>query len=428
MSNLKDGDNRTTVWAIRKVSGLVDLYYRAVIRGAPVLGEVPKNRKSKLPKPTPVQLDGMALEAAQSLLEDISKASADSETFVLELLRRLQSHASNSDERHLLGSGNVTIEKRGKVASDILNLAGVPARLVRGISVKESASNLPLLTLLEVHYDGDWHLYDISSASHEEGRYFLPWFRGDEGLASLEGGRGLKVRISAQRLQEEAVAGALKVSSRAQPWISALSLYRLPVEVQSVYRVMLMIPVGALIVVFLRNIIGIKTLGTFMPVLIALSFRESEAFWGGILFSFIVATALIVRAYFEHLRLLLVPRLASVLTVIIMIMVCTSLMLHRLGVEKGMSVALFPMVILTMVVERMSLAWEEEGPRSAIRQGIITLIVSLFINYIISIRLIGHLLFVYPELLLVLLSFNLLMGRYTGYRLVELKRFRSLGE
>ncbi|MCB1630018.1 MAG: hypothetical protein KDI48_19980, partial [Xanthomonadales bacterium] len=36
------------------------------------------------------------------------------------------------------------------------------------------------------------------------------------------------------------------------------------------------------------------------------------------------------------------------------------------------------------------------------------------------------LIFVYPELLLVLLAVTLLIGRYSGYRLTELLRFRAL--
>jgi hypothetical protein len=34
--------------------------------------------------------------------------------------------------------------------------------------------------------------------------------------------------------------------------------------------------------------------------------------------------------------------------------------------------------------------------------------------------------FVFPELLLVTLAATLLLGRYTGYRLTELARFRAL--
>jgi hypothetical protein len=39
---------------------------------------------------------------------------------------------------------------------------------------------------------------------------------------------------------------------------------------------------------------------------------------------------------------------------------------------------------------------------------------------------IEHLMFVFPELLLVLLGITLLLGRYRGYRLLELRRFRAV--
>jgi hypothetical protein len=37
-----------------------------------------------------------------------------------------------------------------------------------------------------------------------------------------------------------------------------------------------------------------------------------------------------------------------------------------------------------------------------------------------------HLFFTFPELLLVVLALVLLAGRYTGYRLLELSRFKAL--
>ncbi|MEZ5504600.1 MAG: 7TM domain-containing protein [Gammaproteobacteria bacterium] len=41
-------------------------------------------------------------------------------------------------------------------------------------------------------------------------------------------------------------------------------------------------------------------------------------------------------------------------------------------------------------------------------------------------EILGHLIFVFPELLLVVLAMTMLVGRYTGYRLMELWRFRGL--
>ncbi len=39
-----------------------------------------------------------------------------------------------------------------------------------------------------------------------------------------------------------------------------------------------------------------------------------------------------------------------------------------------------------------------------------------------------HLIFTFPELLLVILALVMLMGRYTGYRLTELRRFKELAK
>ena len=87
------------------------------------------------------------------------------------------------------------------------------------------------------------------------------------------------------------------------------SLFSLPIATQAVYSVLLMIPIGALVIMLLRNFVGVKTFGTFMPVLVALAFRETRLVWGLVLFAVIVSLGLLIRFYLEKLRLLLVPRL-----------------------------------------------------------------------------------------------------------------------
>jgi hypothetical protein len=187
-----------------------------------------------------------------------------------------------------------------------------------------------------------------------------------------------------------------------------------------------MVPLGALLLVVLRNVIGIKTFGTFMPVLIALAFRETQLVWGIVLFSTIVALGLSVRFYLEHLKLLLVPRLASVLIVVVLLMAVLSVFSHKLGLERGLSVALFPMVILAMTIERMSIVWEERGATEALQQGGGSLVVAILAYIVMTNRFMEHLIFVFPELLLVVLAGTVLLGRYSGYRLLELFRFKAL--
>ena len=179
---------------------------------------------------------------------------------------------------------------------------------------------------------------------------------------------------------------------------------------------------GALLVVFLRTLVGLKTFGTFMPILIAMAFRETQLFWGVIMFSMIVSIGLMIRFYLEKLMLLLIPRLASVLIIVVILM----LLINQLGIERLLSISLFPMVILAMTIERMSIIWEENGAYEAILQGAGSLLVACIGYVVMTNENLMYLMFVFPELLLVVLGLCLWMGRYTGYRLAELVRFRDM--
>jgi hypothetical protein len=83
---------------------------------------------------------------------------------------------------------------------------------------------------------------------------------------------------------------------------------------------------------------------------------------------------------------------------------------------------------MAMTIERMSIVWEERGPAEALKEGLGTLIAAALIYLVMIQPPVRHFVLVFPELLLVLLALTLLMGRYTGYRLTELMRFKALAE
>jgi hypothetical protein len=70
--------------------------------------------------------------------------------------------------------------------------------------------------------------------------------------------------------------------------------------------------------------------------------------------------------------------------------------------------------------------WEERGAGEAFQEGGGSLAVAALTYIVMAMTPMQHLLFVFPELLLVVLAATLLLGRYTGYRLTELRRFRAL--
>ena len=249
---------------------------------------------------------------------------------------------------------------------------------------------------------------------------------GNASLVNVSGGDNVRVEFSAASRMSDIVSVAQQRGRAMGSRVMEFSLFSLPVATQNIYRVLLTIPLGVALLVLLRNVVGIQTFGTFMPILIALAFRETDLLWGVSLFIVLVSVGLLIRFYFEKLKLLLVPRLASVVIVVILLMVAISILSHKLGLDQGLSVALFPMVVLAMTIERMSIVWEERGAADAMRAAAGSLLVASVAYLAMGMDWLEHLIFTFPELLLVVLAIVILMGRYTGYRLTELTRFKAL--
>jgi hypothetical protein len=232
--------------------------------------------------------------------------------------------------------------------------------------------------------------------------------------------------IAVRQNTNNALTRAIWKSGQLADLFLTFSFYNLPLDAQLVFGVLLMIPVGGLVLAFLRQVIGLKTFGTFMPVLVALAFRETGLFSGILLFTLVVMLGLFIRNYFDRLKLLLVPRLASVLTVVVIVLSLLAMLTNQLGIVVGLSISLFPIVVLTMTIERMTLLWEEYGPDEAIKTGVSSMFCAIIAYFAMNSATLGYLIFAFPELLLVVLALTMLIGRYNHYKLTEYIRFRQL--
>ena len=91
----------------------------------------------------------------------------------------------------------------------------------------------------------------------------------------------------------------------------------------------------------------------------------------------VIVLGLTSRRFLDRLKLLLVPRLGMILTLVVLCMVFSVSVLeyYRRSTEKPQAV-LLPMVILTMIVERFYVTTEEDSPRFAVQLLIGTLLVA----------------------------------------------------
>lgn len=415
-------------WSTRSAGGQQTIYYRAIVRK----NEQPRAQGPAQPPPAAnaKPFEGAELAAANALLDQIYRVSADVETQVSELLKRIN-QAPDENLAFLLGKQS-TPAQRLEIAQRILQQGKITSRIVQGVNLENHNNQAyPAKRQVEPVYwleilDGNWRIFDPETGQQPVPDYYLALRYGIGPMAKVSGGQSLAIETSLSH--DEANALSLlgwREGTKPSP-LYDFSLLNLPLSNQAIMKTLLMIPVGSLLLVFMSNLVGVKMFGTFMPVLIALAFRETRLLWGILLFSLIVALGLSIRFYLEKLKLLLVPRLASVLIAVILLIIFISILTHLLKLQHGLSISLFPIVIMTMTIERMSIVWEEHGYGEALQQGLGSLLMAALAYYVMNLQILQHLFFVFPELLLLCLAAVLLMGRYSGYRLMELYRFRQM--
>ncbi len=416
--NRVDG-NRKVTWSARRATGNQTLYYRLV------LTKRYSSEKPKIKGPTfrdSVAIDGPEKIAAEALLAPIRQHSADVETFVSETIKRVNN--LSDDNVKLLLAGDPSTAHKASIVDLLLSIAHVPMEKVHTIRLVADQPQAPELWLRS--FNGSQWLY-FNPDTGEQGLPSdrLVWWTGDENLISVEGGKKALVTFTLNNSEMNAIRLAKLTDANTDADFLEYSLYSLPLQTQQTFMIMVMIPIGVLVILILRNLIGLQTLGTFTPVLIALAFRETQLGFGIALFTVITALGLTLRSYLEHLKLQMLPRLSVVLTFVVVLIAAISLFSHKLGLERGLSVALFPMVILTMTIERLSITWEERGASHAMKVAVGTLFAASLAHLLMTVPQLVYFVFTFPAILLIMVGFMLAMGRYRGYRLTELLRFKA---
>ncbi len=368
---------------------------------------------------------GATEEAANLLVQQIKQTGSNDPLAVArELFIQLNS-AQKQSVQILLENRN---EYGGflELSRGLLARAGVHAVKVKGLFLDNEGKGKKLSSLLQVYDNHQWQLIDPKTAVVRTHDNFILWQSGDEPLFEVTGGKDSSLSFTTNSSKVLASRASIAAGKKSGAMLIDFSIYSLPLAEQNTFKLLLLIPLGALVVVILRNLVGIQTSGTFMPILIALTFLQTTLLWGLALFLVVVSVGLFMRSYLSHLNLLLVPRISAVLVFVIVIFVAISVISIKMNFEQGLQVTFFPMIIISWTIERMSVLWEEEGPRDVFIQGGGSLFTACIVYMVMTNKLLGHLTYAFPELLLVLLAIILIIGSYSGYRLTELRRFEPM--
>ncbi|GLP96167.1 inactive transglutaminase family protein [Paraferrimonas sedimenticola] len=413
----KEGKRRA-VWSIREAMGRQDLFYKATF--------VPTGNDKLLADaepeiPSPATWNDTLKAAASQVVAQAQSKSANNLSYAREIAKMISAEQSSQNFALLKAT-----ERPAAVFLKLMADGGVPAIAVNGIKLEDQRRRQPMTDLVAVYHQEEWHLFDPESGEEGRPKAMLLWEVSDQAVLEVTGGTNSSVTFSMILDTRSALRTAVDIMSVQREL--GFSLYQLPIEEQGMFKGILLIPLGVLVVVFLRVLIGIKTSGTFMPILIALAFIQTTLLTGLIGFLLIVSVGLMIRSYLSHLNLLLISRISAVVVVVIGIIGSFTILAFKLGLSEGLTITFFPMIILAWTIERMSILWEEEGPKEVFIQGGGSLFVATLTYLAMSSFWAQHLAFNFLGVHLIVLALVLVMGQYTGYRLLELRRFKPFAE
>lgn len=182
---------------------------------------------------------------------------------------------------------------------------------------------------------------------------------------------------------------------------------------------MLSLPFGAAIVVFVRSILGWKTFGLFTPMLLAMSYLQSGPLLGPAISMSAILIGMVCAPLLKWLELSRVAFLGALISIVV-----SGLGALAIAFEEFLLASAFPVVVTALIVERWWSSWENDGPHKALRETLVTLFVAVVIQFIVAAPFLVELATAHPlSIPFASAILMILMGRYKGLRLSEISRF-----
>jgi hypothetical protein len=357
-------------------------------------------------------------------LEDPAEVAGALFRFVVSEVRNEPTLGTGEDAEAIecLDAGAGTSLAKSRLLVALLRARGIPARIAQGVTLTKGPEQRPH-AWVEAWLGDHWSsLCPFYGHSGKVPSTFALFAIGDRPLV-----RGQHVKdLDYAFLLERAGSDELHATDSAvQSFFRHISLHMLPPAEQQLVEFLLLLPVAALIICVFRNLIGLNSFGTFAPALVGLAFRNPASRPGLLVFAGILIVGWLMRRLLDRYHLLQVPRVALMLTLLVSTLIVLVVVANSFDLPPTRYISLFPLIILTGMVERFWTLEAEDGLVSSFRTLLSTLFISAVIALVLSLSIVVRTLFCFPELLGIVMAAQLFVGRYTGYRLMELLRFRD---
>lgn len=218
-----------------------------------------------------------------------------------------------------------------------------------------------------------------------------------------------------EKLLREQEVGNLGVNNFLKHFIRRIIYFGVP---PNTIVLLLLLPLIAALIAAARHFLGIAGFGIFTPAMISVAFLATGITPGLFIFLVTLLMATLSRMALKKIKVHYLPRMAILLWAI-----CLGLFFVIFNFPK---VSIFPILFMVLLVENFIEVQIGRSGREAIALTVETLLIALACYFLLNWSFLQAFVLLNPEASVIgVLAFNLLVGRYTGFRFLEYHRFRS---
>lgn len=181
----------------------------------------------------------------------------------------------------------------------------------------------------------------------------------------------------------------------------------------------LFVPIGAVLIVFLRTVLGIRVLGPFRSILLALAFQMTGIIVGTLFLAISILAIMGLRPLLDSLKLGNYARVSTILSVVSILIVATFIIGRWYQIESLQQAVHFPIVVLCLTGDGFVNTLRREGSLSAIWRGGMTALAAVALTMLASVHGVTTLLLANPELTFIEIALLIIMSKYFDFRLLE---------
>lgn len=187
-----------------------------------------------------------------------------------------------------------------------------------------------------------------------------------------------------------------------------------------------LIPVIATLIAFVRVVIGLPSLEMLVPIVLAFAFVAVGITAGLIILSAVVLASFVSRALLRKVPIMYFPK-RSLSHLFLAIFVFAALTISIiLDLDSIRDLSIFPVLILTLLGDSIVSVQLRKSMRETILITSVTIGLAL-IGYMLATSVsVRDAIILWPEIILLTVPVNFMLGRYFGLRLSEVFRFKTL--